>query len=387
MNNLLYFIICIFTAIVLAYFVSGSGGFFILFLLAIALIISLVTVIGTRSQIALSLSLSSKVVNKGEDFSARLDITKKHALQPTSFIEVTLAVTPNVASKDNVLTYKMICSGLHGDSIDIPLNAVLCGGGEISVEKVVVSDYLGLLNLKMKRLPPKCKVNILPRIPDTGSQTEVLRSVSERISFDDSDEESDETSSTLTGVPGYEHREYVPGDPLKRVNWKLSSKKDQFMVRLDEKVTSSSQVFRLDLPKAEVPDFVSYRMMDIIIEGSLAMLGMLVKSGYESEYNYFIDGQWEMAEISDEGTLVLLQERLAGITPYPKENREPDHNINEKGKAMLCFTSCTAEMSSELAELSDSFEGTLVVVKESGISALRSDMWSVNREFEFSKLT
>ena len=386
MNNILYFTICFFTAIVLTYFVSGSGGFFIIFLLLLALLISLITAVSTRSQIDIALSLSSKVVNKGEDFSARLDITKKTALQPTGFIEITLAVTPNVASKDDVLTYKMICAGLHGDSIDIPLKALLCGGGEISVEKIVISDYLGLLSFKMKRLPKKCKVNILPRIPDTGSQTEVLRSVSERISFDDSDEESDETSSTLTGVPGYEHREYVPGDPLKRVNWKLSSKKDQFMVRLDEKVTSSSQVFRLDLPSSQTPDLTSYTMMDIIIEGSLAMLSMLVKSGYESEFNYYIDGNWEMAEISDEGTLVLLQERLAGITPYPKEKRTPDHNINEKGKAMLCFSACTADMNEELTELADSFEGTLVVVKESGIGAVRSDMWSVSSEFEFAKL-
>ena len=117
------------------------------------------------------------------------------------------------------------------------------------------------------------------------------------------------------------------------------------------------------------------------------MLSMLIRSGYESEYNYFIDGKWEMAEIADEASLIQLQERLAGIMPYPDENRMVDHEINEKGKAMICFTSCTGQMTAQLTELMENFEGTLVVVKESGLGAVRNDMWTVSREFEFEKLT
>ena len=35
-------------------------------------------------------------------------------------------------------------------------------------------------------------------------------------------------------MPGYEHREYVAGDSPRRVNYKLSAKKQKLMVRLDE---------------------------------------------------------------------------------------------------------------------------------------------------------
>lgn len=386
MKNIFYFILCILVALILAYEISGSGGIFIIFLLGLALVFSAVSVIVSMKSVDMQFSLSGGVVNKGDSFTAHLDLTKRFIL-PTAFIEVTIGVTPNVSCESESMTYKLICAGLHGESVDIKLKAELCGGGEISVDKIVISDYLGLLSFRLKKLPEKCTVKILPRIPDTGSQTEILRSASENITFDDSDEESDETSTALTGVPGYEHREYIPGDPLKRVNWKLSSKKDQFMVRLDEKVTSSSQIFRLDIPMAKEPNRESYAIMDTIVEGSLAMLSMLVMSGYESEYNYFIEDHWEMMEIADEGTLMLLQERLAGILPYPAENRQPDHDINEKGKAMMCFTACTGEMTGELAELLETFSGTLVVAKESGISSQRSDMWSVSREFEFAKLS
>ena len=386
LKNYFNFFLCIMVAVLLAYLISGSGGIFIIMLLCLANLFSIAMLVISVKSVTVGLDMIGGVINKGDDFTVQLRLGKKSIL-PSSFIEVTIKVTPNISGEREELKYRFICSGIHGDTIDIPLKAVLCGGGEITVEKIVLSDYLGLLTYKLKELPERRIVKILPRIPDTGSQTEVLRSVSQNISFDDSDEESDETSAALTGVPGYEHREYIPGDPLKRVNWKLSSKKEQLMVRLDEKVTSSSHIFMLDLPRAEMPDYVSYSMMDVIIEGSLAMLSMMIRSGYESEYNYFIDGKWEMAQISDEGSLVRLQERLSGIIPYPSEDRKPDHNINEKGKAMMCFTACMGSMVSELAELANSFAGTLVVAKESGIGAVRADMWSVSSEFEFTKLS
>lgn len=385
-KNLISFLACLALSVGLGYLISGSGGIFIAVLLIVALITSLAMLTLSHASIDISMGLSGNIVNKGDELTARLDFNKKFFF-PSTFIEVTLSVTPNIEGGDSSLAYRFICTGLRGDSIEIPLKAILCGGAEVAVEKISFTDYLSLFSMKKKNLPEKCLVKILPRIPDTGSQSEVLRSVSQNISFDDSDEESNETSSALTGVPGYEHRGYVPGDPLKRVNWKLSSKKDQLMVRLDEKVTSSSQIFRMDLPKCPTPDLISYTMMDITIEGSLAMLSMLIRSGYESEYNYFIDDKWEMAEIVDEASLIQLQERLAGIAPYPDEHRMVDHDINEKGKAMICFTSCTGQMTDQLTELMENFEGTLVVVKESGLGAVRSDMWTVSREFEFEKLT
>ena len=384
-KNYFHFVLCFIMAIALAYLISGSGGVFVAMLLLMAHLFSLAMLVVSVKSVDVSLSLSSAIVNRGDSFSAQLRFDKKTML-PSSFVEVTIGVTPNIEGESEIMTYKLMCAGLHGEVIDIPLKAVMCCGGEIRIEKIEFIDYLGMIGRKRAKLPEKCTVRILPRIPDTGTQTEMLRAVSSNISFDDTDEESDETSSALTGVPGYEHRQYIAGDPLKRVNWKLSSKKDQLMVRLDEKITSSSQIFRLDIPVAEVPDKDSYTMMDISVEGSLALLSMLVRSGYESEYNYCIEGRWEQQTVSDLGSLTMLQERLAGIVPYPAELRDPDHDINEKGKAMICFTACTGAMTKELAELADGFNGNIVIVRESGINALRSDMWSVDREFEFTKL-
>ncbi len=384
MKNFLNFLLCAALAVFVAYEISGSGGIFILVLLIIALVTSVSSLLVSVWGVNVELELSTEILNKGDSFEARLITTAKDVL-PTCFIEVTLGLTPNIKSEDGTLTYKYISSKRLGGTIDIPLNAKLCGSGSVYIEQIVLSDYLGLFSKKLGRLPEGREIRIIPNIPDTGSQTEVLKSTSERISFDDSDEESDETSSALTGVPGYEHRQYTVGDPLKRINWKLSSKKDQLMVRLDEKVTSSSQVFQLDIPKSGGDIEESYTNADKITEAALALLSMLIRSGYESEFNYYIEG-WEMAEIKDEKSLQLLQERLASLKPYPAGQRFPDHNINAKGKAMMCFTSCTNDMPKELNELADNFTGSLVVTKRSGIGKVTGDMWQVSDDFEFSKI-
>ena len=55
------------------------------------------------------------------------------------------------------------------------------------------------------------------------------------------------------------------------------------MVRLDEKVTASSQAFFLDIP-SEDHDPMFAMNIDNIVEASLAMLSMLIMEGFESEY-------------------------------------------------------------------------------------------------------
>ncbi|MBR1864254.1 MAG: DUF58 domain-containing protein [Ruminococcus sp.] len=384
MKNIISFVMCALLAAFMVYEISGTGGIFILVLLAVALVDSVFMLIMTYKGLELGLSLSAGIVSKGEDFEAQLELSKRTFL-PSCFVEMTVGFTPNVGSRRENLTYKVITARLRGETIYVPLKAELCGMGKVFIEKVVLSDYLGLVTKRFKKLPEGCEIRIIPLIPDAGSQTEVLRSTSDKLAFDDSDEESDETSQVLTGVPGYEHRQYMPGDPLKRINWKLSSKRDDLMVRLDEKVTSASQVFRLDCPEPEENSREYYENMDLMIESSLSLMSMLVRAGFESEFNCLMDGVWETVPVKDEKDLLFLQNRLAGIEPYPDESRMPDRDINKKGKAMMCLTCCTSGMQAAMEQLLEGLTGSLVVCESSHFDKLTNDMWTVNKDHEFSR--
>lgn len=386
MKNFLGYLLGIAVAVMLTIEISGSGGIFIISLLIIALIFSLIIMLISSRSVRAGLELSAGIVGKYDDITANISVSKATVL-PTCFVDITLGFTPNIRSENDKLTYRFIFTKSEGETIKIPLYAELCGGADVYVSEIVLTDYLGIFKKRIKQLPEKCELRIIPRIPDAGSQSEIIRSSSQAISFDDSDEESDETSAALTGFPGYEHRQYFPGDPLKRVNWKLSSKKEELMVRLDEKVTSSSQIFQLDLPEwGSGEDLLKYyENFDKTIEAALSMQSMLLLSGFEGEFNYFLDG-WESIAVKDEKDLLYLQERLAGIRPYPPESRLPEHNINPKSKAMICFTSCMLGMEKEAAVISDGYTGSFVVTAFGGIGKLNGETWEVNDDFEFSRI-
>jgi uncharacterized protein (DUF58 family) len=89
------------------------------------------------------------------------------------------------------------------------------------------------------------QTKIFPAIPMLSSHSEFVRTLEESSAFDDN-EQSREVAFAVTGFPGYEHRDYVPGDPLKRVNWKLSAKRDRLLVRKPEAFAGGDQVLILD---------------------------------------------------------------------------------------------------------------------------------------------
>ncbi|MGN0594869.1 MAG: DUF58 domain-containing protein [Hominimerdicola sp.] len=386
MKGLLSYIFCIIIALMLTYFINGSGGWLVLMLLIVAFVTSMVIYLVSRKKVRLSMKMSYDVVNKGEDFGIKL-ICKKNTFLPSCFVEITVETSPNISVKERT-NFKFILSSSSEEIIEIPLTAKYSGAGNVRISSVKLIDYLGIAH---KESLLKCMdifsadVKIMPGIPDTGTQTEVIKSTSENMTFDDDEEESDETALGMTGVPGYEHRPYEVGDPLKRINWKMSSKRDKLMVRLDEKIASSSQVFALDYPRKLSMDETYYYNADKVIEASLAMLAILVRQGFESDYNYYLDG-WQTVQVKDDKSLLYLQEQLAGIKPYPTEFRFPDKNINKKNLSFLCFTTCTAEMHNELSAILDGFNGVVVVTKFSGIGKIYANMWSVDDDFTFAKM-
>ncbi len=252
------------------------------------------------------------------------------------------------------------------------------------LKSVRLIDYLGIISCELDGRGienARASMKIMPMIRDAGVQAEVLKSTSENAAVnEEEDEESDEAAIGLTGIAGYDHRKYEVGDPLKRVNWKLSSKKDELMVRLDDKVLTATQDFILDYPIYHNFDRNYYLNADKIIEASLSMLSMLLMQGYESSYTYYLDG-WKTVEVGDEKSLLFLQEELAGIRPTPLEARY--EKITQADSTVICFTVCVNQMLQELSVFHQSKGCSLVVTEMSGIGKICGSMWKVNDDLEF----
>ena len=119
----------------------------------------------------------------------------------------------------------------------LPAPTEHCGLLELRVDKVKVCDYLGLFALRLK---PPVPVRIVCRpVPTRCRPAEIPEGKGARPSA--------KNASRRHG-PGedYELREYRPGDPLRSVHWKLSSKWDELIVREREDAVTPLPLLTLD---------------------------------------------------------------------------------------------------------------------------------------------
>lgn len=117
---------------------------------------------------------------------------------------------------------KLSLTGVSGgEPITRPADAAHCGLLELRAEKVRVLDYLGLFALR-RPAPEPARLLVCP-IPAESRPIHIPDGVGVRPS---------PNSATRRG-PGddCDLRDYRPGDPLRSVHWKLSSKWDELIVR------------------------------------------------------------------------------------------------------------------------------------------------------------
>lgn len=384
MKSLFGYLFCIGIAVLMAVMIDGKGGILISCILITALLLSIFLKRYLRGKITVSIDCKHKLLSKGDIVDVKLRI-EKHTRFPSPLLELELessdqlspvgaqglrfALPPNSDHKTVTVSYKADYSGLS----------------YIRLKRFELFDFLGLFNREISLggevIPLELK--IMPNVPDTGTQIDVIRTAADNTGFDDQEEETSETAIGSTGTPGYDHRVYVPGDPLKKINWKMSSKRNIYMVRLDEKLSVTSQIFVLDMPEPDDIKSFSCKRADNIIEGALAMLSMLVQQGLETDFYYYIK-EWHVMPIKTLSDVYSLAEQLAELSPYKGNERLPDEAL--RSNMSICFTTITSSDQKLASELFAYRNIAVVTVENSGFSPLSGDIWTCSEEFEFKHL-
>ena len=145
------------------------------------------------------------------------------------------------------------------ETLDAPTEH--CGLLELRADRVKVCDYLGLFTLRLK--PPVPARIVCRPVPDQCRPVEPPEGKGVRPS-------SENVSNRGPGED-YELREYRPGDPLRSVHWKLSSKWDELIVREREDDVTPLPLLTLD--RFGDPDKLD-KLLDRLTGMSRAMLSV-----------------------------------------------------------------------------------------------------------------
>ncbi len=273
---LLAYIITIIISILFMLFLDGPGGTYLLIALTSAFFLSLGLFCWTIKTIKYELNVSENILNKNDYLKAVFTI-KKSGFMPTVFIKFAFDSTVHFISEakgNNCI----IIFGRDIFNVEKSFKAIFFGEGNIKIENLIISDYFGIFEFKCSNITSTKKdsnllkkVKVYPDIPDINGRDDFARSLTDAVSFEDS-EETSQSFTSLNGFPGYDHRKYIPGDNLKLINWKLSAKRGELLVRQLEGTGGAEQFFVL------IRDDLYFEESQLAAEAMLGIAMIFAKS-------------------------------------------------------------------------------------------------------------
>ena len=272
------FLVYIFT-----FYVDGEMGMILIAFVLGAPLISLALVLYARKNIKVSFNCDA-YVKKGNKLKVTVNVEKKNMI-PFPFIEIKPFASDVFIPDNKIYRFSMFNAGKS--KFDFELAANVGGHGEVGISEIWSSGFLGFMRFKIKDcVPENFSVGVIPEIPDVKASSALVRSIANVVATSENDEDNDTAMLyTSNTVPGYEHREYIQGDALKRINWKLSTKKSKLMVRLDEAAASVQPVVVLDLYRPDtLPIENAIRIEERIICSVFGLMETLVKQGVASTF-------------------------------------------------------------------------------------------------------
>ena len=375
---------CILMSLAIMYYLNGTFGILLMVSLGCALVISAGMTLAVIHSVQIDIAVDKTSASKGDNLVCTVS-SRKNIIIPAPIIEVYISCCERLSAEKNIC--QMSLAGKEPNTAEINLKTKYSGCASVGISYAYISDYLGIFRFRLKKavMNKTLKISVYPDIPDVPVQTDFLRSsIIFSVNDNDDDEESNEQALSQTGIPGYDHREYHPGDPLKRINWKISSKRDIYMIRLDELPVTKGQVFFLDMPKKN-EDESTLSVRDHVTEAMLAIFNMLVHEGLETTFFLSEKGSWNKFIIRTGLDIEAVQQRLAFYEPAEMKDPVP-HEIINMNKTIFCFTTSTGQDPSSAEQIVSEIPNVILIYyKYAKLPKITSEMWSVSKNFELKK--
>lgn len=306
--RILGYLIALGICVVFSLYMNAPAGWTVFYVLAAAPIFSLTITLITffTHSIEITSDVSGNMVYKGEDVKLRITVSNK-SIFPVPAVRIVLKECGGMKNRNGKENYVVSIQPKGSTVLEADYKAESWGKAALGAKSVFITDFLDLFSLDLHCGTSGHEVKIIPNIPDIPSDTPIIKSAAETIRFSDETEDTKESDKLklFGGMPGYSHREYTEGDPIRRINWKLSSKKDVYMVRLDDEIEAMQQVIVLD------PVGSSRASDERAVEGVLAVVFSLFRLNFESTVWYKTKDGFIPFEISDFGDITALQTAFA----------------------------------------------------------------------------
>lgn len=404
-SKIFMYLLAIFLCVMFALYLSAAIGWTFVYIFVCAPVFSfLVTLfLHTKKSIVLTSDVNRTMLYKKETVTLKITAANK-SFFPVPAVKLFLAVPDGLEPESGFKSCVMSIPPRSETTVEAVYRAKVWGGCRIGVKSAELHDFMKFFKFRMN-LPQSEEngllhlIKVFPDIPEMAGDAPILRAAAENAKLADDSEETRETDNVncFAGMPGYTHRDYTEGDPIKRINWKLSSKRDKYMVRLDDEIESIQQNIVLD-SRGGSDVYENERA----VEGVLAAALGLLKCGFESTVwcrfgsiasatsaarTAGAAGAWESFSISEPADVSALQLKLAdyGFADESERcGRLPADELSEKGSGagILLFTSLFDKaLSAEISAAEDKGIMSAVISSDSVSVGNAYQIWKLNEDY------
>lgn len=211
----------------------------------VLLLYALISVHIVKRYVSLSMEVPADHMPKDTIFNVKIKL-KNTCILPLVGCRVRL-LTGNVFMGETVENDLVMPIRAYAEiETEYPLRSLYAGNIEITAEKLILQDLLSFHTVS-KQISVTQNVFIIPR---GGSEDEFSLNAFEQGMNEV--EESKLKGSDFSDVS--QVREYIPGDAMKNIHWKLSAKRDNLMVKERLQMSSRKLLVVLKLEKISEAD-------------------------------------------------------------------------------------------------------------------------------------
>lgn len=268
----------------LYYVLHGHFNFMLLVLMTAFPVVSILFAIILVKNLSSEIHTGELNAREGSEGFFFVKILNKTYLTSLD-VKVTLVVSNSYFGDEGRTVISIPVAGKHGGEITVPISSFNPGIVKLSIAKIEVSDLLGMFYLRVsKKKLSDAEISVLP---NDGKSATISKEVMDQGMLES--EESTKRGNDFSDVQ--EIREYIPGDKLMSIHWKLSAKRDILMVK--DRVSMSDRQLVI-VPELYSGDRVGLRE---VVEATYGTIKTLIQDKTTVRLIYWCPKVFEYEEI------------------------------------------------------------------------------------------
>lgn len=271
---------------VIAYwFLHSHFHFVVLVIMVLAPVFSILTALHLRRSIdaqveSVSIKGAYGVQNEESFFNVKL-------INKTPWASLDVKLVMEVKNEFFGTAGEMIFSvpvySLKGYKLNIPLVAELPGRITLTLKEIRLKDLMGFVFLK-KKMGNYGELVVMPE--------HLKQEISDKTYFETGMLESEESSKKGNDFSDVQEiREYIPGDKLMSIHWKLSAKRDILMVKDRVSMSDKQLVVLPELCNANLYD------LNVILITTYSLIRSLVQDKFNVRLMYWSKKRYEYEDV------------------------------------------------------------------------------------------